>query len=290
MGADITDANGQYKIDYPDGIWDSSLFDLASRLPDIYISVDIRNSTGQWVRLGKSQVFKDHDLSEDLSIDLSVNIGSPLTKQTRFKPDQHGFKFQNIFKLEPDLLGIDLGEWRMGFCGGMCAGALNRFESNTAIPDDAQPPADGTPLFEELLSRQIKSTLPDSLPRLYDWQSAPDVSTLLPKPSIGQRTKREWPKLKKELDQGRPAILILIRANGTFDNPTKNHQVLAIGYEFNPATKDLVIQEYDPNLPGQLSTLAMNLGLPDGRLYLKDSSRKRTRGFLVNPAGFAASR
>ena len=289
MGEDITDANGRYEIRYPDGIWDGSIFELTTSRPDIYISVDIRNSSGGWVRLGKSQVFRDHDLSVDLNIDLAVNIEPPIARKTTFVPSQHGFHFRNYFQLQPDLLGVDLGTWEMGFCGGMCAASWNRFVSNTAIPAHMQPPAEDTLLFEELLARQIKTTPPDLLARLYDWQSAPNVSSLWRKPSIAQRTKREWPLLKKELDNDRPAILVLIRANGYFDNPTKNHQVLAIGYEYDPTTKDLVIQEYDPNLPDKINTLSMNLGMPDGRLYLKDSSRSRTRGFLVNSVGLAAS-
>ena len=289
MGKAITNANGQYEIPYSDGFWDASLSGLSSWLPDIFITVDIRNSAGRWVRLGKSRVYKDHSLNEDRQIDLKVTIGEPLTKSTNFEPDQHGFHFINNFKVEPTILEIDLGEWEMGFCGGMCAAALRHFRDQTEIPTDTQIPKQGTPLFDELLKRQIRSTPPDLLARMYDWQSAPDVGSLWRKPSIGQRTKREWPKLKRDLDKGTPAIIILIRANGYFDNPTKNHQVLAIGYEYNTATKDLAIQVYDPNVPDKVNTLSMNLGLPDGRLYFKDSSRRRTRGFLVNPFGRAAS-
>ena len=88
---------------------------------------------------------------------------------------------------------------------------------------------------------------------------------------------------------GRPTTIILIRAKGYFGNPTKYHQVLAVGYEFDPSRKDLIIQVYDPNKLKETHTLSMNLGLPDGKLYCKDSSGSRTRGFLVNPAGKGAS-
>ncbi len=289
MGKDITDANGEYAISYNEGFWDPSIPGLSSWLPDIFVTADIKNSTGKWVRLGKSQVYKNHKLDQDLRIDLRVDIGSPITKQTNFIPDQQGFHFRNYFKIEPNLLGVDLGDWEMGLCGGMCASALNHFTNNTEIPADTEIPDTGTPLFNDLMARQIKSTPPDLLARIYDWQSSPDVGFWWRKPSIGQRTKKEWPKLKNELDSGQPVNLILIRSNGYFDNPTKNHQVLALGYEFNPATKDLEIQVYDPNRPDEINQLSMNLGLPDGKLYFKDSTRRRTRGFLVNPAGKAAS-
>lgn len=289
MGDDITAADGHFTIAYADGHWDNQGLDVASGRPDIYVTVEIKNSLDKWVRLGKSGVFKDHDLSQDLQIDLEVDITPPIQKRVPFLANQHGFHFINNFKLKPDILGIDLGKWEMGFCGGMCAGALHRFKNNIPIPLATQPPSDGMPIFEELLGRQMKSTPLDLLPVLYDWQSAPDVSNLWRKASIAQRTKDEWPKLKQELDNDQPTILILIRSDGYLDNPTKNHQVLAIGYEFNPATKDLTIYEYDPNRPDEENTLTMSLGLPEGNLHLKDSTRRRTRGFLVNPTGLAAS-
>jgi hypothetical protein len=290
MGEDITDANGRYEMAYADVHWDTPGFEVSGGRPDIYVTVEIRNSRDKWVRLGKSQVFKDHDLSHDLQIDLDVEIAPSIQKRIPFLPNQHGFHFLNNFKLKPDILGINLGKWEMGFCGGMCAGALQRYDHHIPIPADTVTPADDTPLFEELLARQMKSFPVDLLPVLYDWQSAPDISNPWRKTSIAQRTKDEWPKLKRELDADQPTILILIRSDGYLGNPTQNHQVLAIGYDFNPATKDLTITEYDPNKPDKENTLSMSLGLPDGRLYLKDSADKRTRGFLVNPAGPFASR
>jgi hypothetical protein len=290
MGKDITDVNGQYEISYVDGIWDQHVPGLPSWLPDIYISADIRNSAGRWIRLGKSRVYKNQKLSEDLRIDLSVNIESTISRQTNFIPQQHGFHFRNYFKIEPTILDIDLGKWEMGLCGGMCTTVLYHFMNNEKIPDDTEIPDETTSLFKELLARQILTTPPHLLSRMYSWQSSPDTGFWWRKPSIGQRTKREWPQLKGAIDNGQPVVLILVRANGYLDNPTKNHQVLAIGYEYNPATKDLHIQVYDPNLPNETHRLSMNFGLPDGRLYFKDSSGKRTRGFMVNPVGWEVSK
>jgi len=54
-----------------------------------------------------------------------------------------------------------------------------------------------------------------------------------------------------------------------FDNPTNNHQFLALGYNINPAAKDLEIQVFDPYQPDRINNLSMNLGLLNGRLYLK---------------------
>jgi len=289
MGRGFTDQSGKYKISYHPGNWDTDLIGLTSRFPDIYITVDIKNSSGKWVRLGKSRVYKDHPLTEDLQIDLGVKLTPKEIKRIPFIPDQHGFHFVNFFNLSPKIFNLELGSWNMGFCGGMSAASLQRFLTKTKIPQTKTIPKNGSTLFQELLTRQIKSTPVELIARMYDWQSAPDIEEWWRKPSIGQRTKAEWPKLKNELDNNRPTIIVLIRSYGYFDDPTRNHQVLAYGYEYNPPTKDLVIYVYDPNKPDQENTLSMNLGLPEGKLFFKDSSKKRTRGFFVNPAGKIAS-
>lgn len=289
LGETITNTKGQFELSYSDAYWDPKIEGFDSWRPDIYIIAEIRNKSRRWIRLSKSQIFKDHDLKQDLQINLEVNIQSAFIQKTNFNPKEHGFHFINFFELKPDIFGIDLGTWEMGFCGGMCAGALNRLKNNIKPPPDVNTPADNTPLFEELFQRQFNSTPPDLMVVLYEWQSAPSVSSVWRKQSLANRARGEWNKLKQELDNGKPTILILIRANGYFDNPTKNHQVLATGYEFDPATKDLVIFTYDPNVRDTVSTLSMCLGLPDGSLYLKDSASKTTRGFLVNPHGAKAS-
>ena len=126
--------------------------------------------------------------------------------------------------------------------------------------------------------------------KMFKFQSAPDQVYAFRKASIGELTKSEWPKLKAELDRGRPTILVLVRAKKLFDNPTKNHQLLAVGYRFDPTRRDLTIYEYDPNQKNKMMTLEMNLGLPDGKLYLIDQAYRGTRGFFVSDAVSIASR
>jgi hypothetical protein len=289
MGKDFTDERGQYQISYNDGFWDRSLPGLSTWYPDIYITLEIRNAAGKWVHFGKSQVHKDHKLDQDLRIDLNIRIAQGIKSESAFSPTDDGFHFINSFKISASLFGLDIKDKGMGFCGGMCAGALNRFNNKINVPGDHQAPKQGTKLFNELLKRQVRAMHPIVLAKMYSFQSAPDQVNPFRKTSIGQLTKKEWPKLKTALDNGQPTILILIRSSGVFGNPTMNHQVLATGYKFNPATKDLVIYEYDPNKPDQTHTLSMNLGLPDRRLYFKDSAKKTTRGFFVSPVEESAS-
>lgn len=285
MGKTFTQTDGSYEISFAPGQWADEFGIFKSGLPDIYVTVENRNAKGRWVRIAESEVFNNQDMSRDLQIDLQVDLGPPISKQTNFNPSEHGFKFVNNFKVEPDILGVDLGSYMMGFCGGMCAGALYRFRKGIEIPPDKVAPLDGSPLHEELWKRQIIAMSPRMLPQMYDWQGAPDVPTPMRKKSISERTRDEWQALKDALDTKGPTILVLIRANGYFGNPTINHQVLAIGYEYTPGTRDLIVYTYDPNKPKITSSLSLNIGLPDGKLYLKDSASGKTRGFFVNEVG-----
>ncbi len=290
LGEVTTGQDGRYKIEYANAYWDKNIPGLSSWRPDIYITADIRNKAGMWVRLGKSRVFKDHPLELDLRIDLRVRVEPFQSRMTAFNPQKHGFHFFNRFKFRTELLGLDFEEKGMGFCGGMCGAALYRFKNGLPVPEGVDVPSQGSDLYQELLKRQIRSMDPRVIARMFEFQSASDRAGFFPKNSIGELTRTEWPKLQAELDKGSPAILVLIRARKLFDNPTRNHQTLAVGYEYDPTRKDLVVHEYDPNKPGEMQTLEMNLGLPDGKLYMKDSAYRGTRGFFLNPAGGKASR
>ena len=77
MGKDFTDASGNFNISYHEGFWDQSIPGFSNWRPDIYITIEIKNAAGNWVHLGKSQVFKDHRLEDDLRIDVNLLIEEP---------------------------------------------------------------------------------------------------------------------------------------------------------------------------------------------------------------------
>ena len=285
LGQDLTNEAGEYAIHCIGKIYDDNIPGLKSSFPDIYVTVDIKNKRGNWVRLGRSQVHSNYDLTVDLRIDLDVVIEPPIHVPPFFDPEKDGFHFNNNFKYRPDFLNIEYEVKGLGFCGGMCTTALNRFITGNEVSKATQVPAQGTDLYEELMKRQIWSMPPLILAKMFNFQAAPDVEGQLKKTSIDVLTKNEWPRLKAQLDQQVPTVLILLRAKGLYDNPTKNHQVLAIGYDYDPARKDLDIFVYDPNVKKQIGSLSMNLALPEGKLHFRDSSGRRTRGFFVNQVG-----
>ncbi len=171
-----------------------------------------------------------------------------------FVPSRDGFQFYNSFKVSYRFLGLKFMtiSKTFGFCGGMCYAADDIWRTkNKSMWDDKKTPKQGTKKFNILKGRQLDSLKKFTWAKVYDWQSAPDESHRLRKHSLGHRTKKEWPKVKKQLDGGKLATLCLIRVEGYTKNPSKNHQVLAYGYEYNTTSKWVKIFVYDPNKPNE---------------------------------------
>ncbi len=180
-----------------------------------------------------------------------------------FRPSVQGLRFANAFPpgptirfgpIDPRVIGI--GDASAGLCGGMTLTARDLFEAGLAAPPDTTPPANGSPRFAALVRRQVKSL---------DWLRVPvrffDLQAFRPDPPTGlaawlgrepprvAAVRDEWPLIRDEIDAGHPSVVGLLRAAGA--SPwalTRNHQVLAFGYDETPAT--IRINVYDPNHPG----------------------------------------
>ena len=297
MGQSYTNSKGNYLIDYtkPGGSgsgqqhWDPSLGHGDTKWrPDIYIRILIKTHRNKWVKLWKSSVHSNQKLKKDLTINKTLTIRNTIKKRTKFQPKVHGFKFHNSFQGTLDILGIPLATFTMGFCGGMCGGVLHRFKKGELPPDDTTPPIEGTKLYKELYDRLIISlTKPSNIiDNIIAWQNSPDQSHSQTLHSVGYRTRRHWYKLKDEIDRGKPTPIVVITKEGAFSDYFDNHQVLAIGYKFNPTTKDVWIDVYDPNHPNETPQIYMNVGLPKYNLdttYTHSISGGRVRGFFINP-------
>lgn len=181
-----------------------------------------------------------------------------------FLPSVHGLRFANAFPPGPTLTlaGIDprrigVGDASAGLCGGMALTARDLWESGAVAPTDAVPPANGSPRFRALVRRQVESL---------DWFRVPlrylDLQAFRPDPPTGLAARlgrepprvvavlEEWPRIRAEIDGGHPVVVGLVRAAGWSPwQLTRNHQVLAYGYE---QTEDrITIRVYDPNHPGR---------------------------------------
>ncbi len=170
-----------------------------------------------------------------------------------FLPSRQGLHFANSYppgptvKLGPiDPRWIGIGDASAGLCGGMCFTVRDLFESQAAVPLDREPPANGSPRFKSIVRRQVQSLDYFRLPIRFYRRSA--FGSSLGRDRIKQTFEREWPKIRREIDEGRLAMLGLIRVAGK--NPFKltgNHQVIAYGYAEDG--RGVTLRIYDPNWP-----------------------------------------
>ena len=203
--------------------------------------------------------------------------------QTPFSTHLHGFIFLNHFNLKLPIkyklpIGgvIDLNDVTIGLCGGMCFTALDYYFSGLSRPEDKQPNQIDKKTLLYLCERQLDSLNLLVVLKFLEWM-------LLEEHTLAVRiARRELPRIRRSLDKGQPVVLGLVRVRG-FGNPTHNHQVVATGYEFNSATKDLVLNIYDPNHPLRDVTIQMNLAHPSSGIHLVQSSGELLRGIFIVP-------
>ena len=203
-----------------------------------------------------------------------------ITRSTSFRPRTNGFRFANVFDFSFDFTlplagSVDLGDLAFGLCGGMCFASLDYYHASRQIPQHAAPPQQGSELHSYLVQRQLESlSLPIGLLRVLEWMVLSDAD-------VGRRTaSKEFPKLRRQVDRGQPAVLALIRQGGASD-PTKNHQVVAHAYKYSEATKRAEIRVYDPNHPDQEPFLTLDCPGAASGISARQSSGEPLRAFFV---------
>jgi hypothetical protein len=205
---------------------------------------------------------------------------------TGFRATEHGFRFANCFSW--DSVGhmqrwlvaragirlLRLPASALGLCGGMCLAALDLYHAGRRVPTDEAPPAPESPLFRYLWRRQLDSYGGLRVPlRVLAWMWRRDQH-------VDRLTIAEFVRLQSRLSGGAPTPLVLVRTRGATD-PTANHQVLALGYTWEPHTRRATIQIYDPNHPLIEPTVSFTLA-PGDRLHdLHQSTGEAVRGFFV---------
>jgi hypothetical protein len=143
-----------------------------------------------------------------------------------------------------------------GMCGGMVFAAMDYFAAGTLPPRRSTPPdRESDPLF-----RFIRRRLRDSFDlggRGHRWlgYSSPHypngdegfVQTAgLARGRAWVTYRDEWPRIRDDIDHGRPSPLALVQTNSL--DLGANHQVLGYAYQQNGQLVDLWV--YDPNHPG----------------------------------------
>jgi hypothetical protein len=242
-----------------------------------------------------------------------------------FLPSVHGLRFANAFPpgptvrlgpIDPRVLGI--GDASSGLCGGMALTARDLWAAGVRAPGGALPPLNGSRQFRALVRRQVQSLdwlrgpLRYVVLALLHVEPVPGLASLRPagarKPRLRRdpvrvpTIRREWPRVRAELDAGRPCLLELIRIGGfTPGALMRNHQVLAWAYTADdaccgePATLEaqggaIRLRVYDPNHPGDDGVeLELTIACDNGRrpfaerVALRQTTREPLLGFFRGP-------
>lgn len=177
-----------------------------------------------------------------------------------------------------------------GLCGGMAFTAIDYFEAKRPIDPRTAVPDSNDPLFRHIVKRLLES-----------WDIPKGVLTYLKlmNPKVADNhvwwkfwsrgrsrvmIRREWPKIRADIDAGHPSPLGLIRTKSWNPNDLKfNHQVVAWGYEIDGEQLSLLL--YDPNSPANDDVrLVLSLANPNGPtpvVYVPDPGRQTWCFFRV---------
>jgi hypothetical protein len=207
-----------------------------------------------------------------------------------FMPSTSGFHFSNSWPrgtnypiVSLPVIGKISGDAGNGLCGGFSFLVTDMFLSNPRIlpPQTTTPPADGTPLFNRLVKRNLESIVDNNGAKVVQWiqLSDHDVQIQLEGSGLAHRmVYDEWPKIKADIDSGRPSPINLVGKpkRGVGDVPGiinvlkgHCHQVVVYGYRLTPENI-LTLDLYDPNDPNDdaPSTLVCNISYPENTISL----------------------
>ena len=190
-----------------------------------------------------------------------------------FLPSTAGFHFANAWPHGPAIrlgaripgpvpfeLELRIGDAADGLCGGLALAARDRWLRGEPPPPDREPPAAGTPLFAEIVRRQVDSLEGGlAIARFYRAGAAPSAV----RARIAVRDA--WPAIRRQIEDGRPAVVGLIHSASA--DPRRlgtNHQVLAHAYELEGSDGRVTLSVYDPNHPDD-DTIRLGLTLDEAR-------------------------
>jgi hypothetical protein len=203
-----------------------------------------------------------------------------------FRPSANGLRFVNSFESGIPVttitipvvnISIPVGDASNGMCGGMVYAVLDFFLAQPRLhpPATTDVPGGDSPLTGYIGHRLIDSFALWAGPssnayRYIDLMSTLDHDTWVAHGVPWLIAQNEWPKIKADIDAGRPSPLGLV--SGSWVWPTNIaakidmlkhcHQVLAYSYDLDDQA-NLTLLVYDPNGPGEdNSTISMNLGDP----------------------------
>jgi hypothetical protein len=210
-----------------------------------------------------------------------------------FLPSTRGLRFSNHFPAGIAVMTINLpglgrsipvGDASNGVCGGMVYTVMDLYlaEPPLPAPADTEPPPAGSPLTTYITDRLVDSFalsrgLSSNVARYLELMSTPDGDAWFVNGVGSVIAGREWPKIKADIDAGRPSPLGLVAGSRVWPTDFAGkarmlghcHQVLAYAYTLDDDQR-LTLRVYDPNDPGgDDSTIETSLADPDSGLSIE---------------------
>jgi hypothetical protein len=204
-----------------------------------------------------------------------------------FLPSSRGLRFSNHFP--PGIavttvsipgLGwsIPVGDASNGVCGGMVYTVMDLYLAEPRLPvwADVEPPMADSARTRYVTDRLVDSFalsrgLSSNVARYLALMSTPDRDAWFIDGVGSVIARREWPKVKADIDAGCPSPLGLVAGGRVWPTDFASkarmlghcHQVLAYAYEVDEEQR-LTLRVYDPNDPGaDESTVEVALADPD---------------------------
>jgi hypothetical protein len=214
---------------------------------------------------------------------------------TNFSPSENGFRFDNQFPpgtptyINLLTVRIKVGDASKGLCGGMVFSALDYFNEGIPIPT-INNLTGHTEHYDYVFKRLFDSfDLPFGPwnyielmhPKYPDGKRSRGRYGGIPESRAWRMIRVEWPKIKKNLDDGIPCPLGLVLIKSTdWKRLGENHQVLAYGYEL--IKDELTLYIYDPNRPRDDNiTLRLNIGNPERATKVRYSHHENAYCFFM---------
>jgi hypothetical protein len=130
--------------------------------------------------------------------------------------------------------------------------ALDLWNHGLVAPPESSVPRDGSLLGDYVYQRLVDSMIANAF-KFVHFMRTPDHPTWINGIGVARATREEeYPRIKAQIDQGRPCVLGLTRSR-SLGEMGMDHQVVAYGYEDGDPHSRLFI--YDNRLPGTESIL-----------------------------------
>jgi hypothetical protein len=202
-----------------------------------------------------------------------------------FRPSAHGWPFPDDYDCPAALIGLGRPVApEFGLAGGMCWAALDRFHAGRRISRTVRAPGPEDATYAEFVLRLTNVLGKDVVARAARVQRLPETGRGR---SLASVSRAEWAIARREMDSGRPVLLLLLRDIGPFADPTAARFVLATRYDADPTRA--MVWTYDPRRPGDdAATLTLDPGKGSEPFEGRMGREETVRGVIAVPYDRAA--